>query len=78
MLFLVILSANTITGIMLCDKSKMFTHAFTKSPLGVTDVLLEAYSAGYAVYDIVSFAVAMYDGVISLSRDRTCNGAGMV
>ena len=56
----------------------MFTHAFTKSPLGVTSVLLEEYSAGNALYDIVSFAVAVYDGVIFLSRDRTCNRAGMV
>ena len=49
-------------------------------PLGVANVLLETYNASNAVYDIVSFAVAVavYDGVIISSRDGTSDGAGMV
>ena len=44
---------------MLCDISEMFTHAFTKSSLGVTDVLFKTNNSSYAVYDVVGFAVAI-------------------
>ena len=78
MVFLVIVLADTMTGIMLCDISKVFTYAFPKSSLGVTNVLLETYYAGNALYDGVGFAVAMSDGVVFTSSNRTGNRACMV
>ena len=61
---MVIMSADTMTRVVLCDISEMFTHAFTKSSLGVTDVLFETNNAGYAVYDVVGFAVAIPNGIV--------------
>ena len=78
MVFLVMMLADTLAGIMLCDISKMFAHAFTNWSLGVTNVLFKAYSAGNAVYDIVCFAVAMEDGVVFTSCYRTGDGAGVI
>ena len=67
-----------MAGVVLGDVANVFSHPFTKSSLSVTNVLFEAYDAGYAVYDVISFAVTLSDGIVMASCDWTFDRPSMV
>ena len=78
MIIRVVVSTDTVCGIVLCDISKMLTHAFTKCSLGVPNVLFVADCASDAINDIIGLAVAGAYSVILHACDRTGNGTSLI
>ena len=78
MIIRVVVSANTMCGIVLCDVAKMLTHAFTKCSLSVANVLFVANSASNTINDIIGLTVAVAYSVILSAYYRTGDGASLI
>ena len=73
MIICVVVSADTMCRVVLCDIAKVLTHAFTKCSLGVANVLFVADCASDAINDIIGLAVAVSYSVILSACNRTDN-----
>ena len=52
--------ANTVyKGVVLCDIPKVFTHARSKTPLGLSYIHFVAYFAFDAINEIIAFAITI-------------------
>ena len=71
MIICVVVSADTVCRVVLCDVAKMLTHAFTKCSLGVANVLFVANCASDTINDIIGLAVEVPYSVILSACDRT-------
>ena len=59
MIICVVVSADTMCGVVLCDIAKRLTHAFTKRSLGVANMLFVADGASDAINDVIGLAVTV-------------------
>ena len=59
MIICIVVSADTVCRVVLCDIAKVLTHAFTKCSLGVANVLFVADCASEAINDIIGLAIAV-------------------
>ena len=71
MIICVVLSADTVCRVVLCDVAKVLTHAFTKCSLGVANIMFVADCASNAINDVIGLAVAVAYSVILSACDRT-------
>ena len=78
MIICVVVSADTMCRIVLCDVAKMLTHAFTKCLLGMANIFFVADGASDAINDIIGLAVAVAYSVILSACDRTGNGTSLI
>ena len=62
------MSADTVSGVVLGDVAEVFTHPFTQSSFGVSNILFEAYLTCDTVDNVVGLATATSDGVVVATR----------
>ena len=78
MIICVVVSADTMCGVVLCDIAKMLTQAFTKCFLGVANMLFVADGASDAINDVIGLAVTVAYSVILPACNRTDNGTSLI
>ena len=78
MIICVVVSADTMCRVVLCDIAKVLTHPFTKCALGVANVLFVADCASDAINDIIGLAIAVPYSIILSACNRTDDGTSLI